>query len=283
MSAQPSPVPPRPIDEVAALRVPPHSVEAEQSVLGAVLLDNTAWEKIGDVLREEDFYRHDHRLIWQHMSKLLERNQPADVLTLQDALRSTGKLDEAAAWLPERARQRHAVGRQRPPLRRDRPRPRGAAAPDLGVRRDRDHRAEPAGARHPADPRRGRVEGLPDLRGRLARARRLPGPAVGAAQVVERVDDLYNRENPNDITGVPTGFVDLDRMTSGMQPGDLIILAARPSVGKTAFALNIASTSRSTRACRWRCSRWRWAPRSSRCAWSARSAASTSSGCAPAG
>ena len=88
--------PPQSADaEIAALRVPPHSVEAEQSVLGAVLLDNTAWEKIGDVVREPDFYRHDHRLIWQHLARLLERNQPADVLTLQDALKSTGKLEEA--------------------------------------------------------------------------------------------------------------------------------------------------------------------------------------------
>ncbi|MCX7201872.1 MAG: replicative DNA helicase, partial [Burkholderiales bacterium] len=96
MAAQPESIAPLALDrEVAALRVPPHSVEAEQSVLGAVMLDNTAWERIGDVVREDDFYRHDHRIIWQHMAKLLERNQPADVLTVHDALKATSRLDEA--------------------------------------------------------------------------------------------------------------------------------------------------------------------------------------------
>ncbi len=242
MSAQPTPFPgSQPVDaEVAALRVPPHSVEAEQSVLGAVLLDNAAWEKIGDVLREDDFYRHDHRLIWQHLSKLLERNQPADVLTLQDALKSTGKLDEAgglsylnalASGTPSAANVRRyaEIVRDRAVLRRLITVSDEIATTALNPQ-GRDTRqildeAESRVFQISEDGSRGRA-GFQDLQSVLA-------------QVVERVDDLYNRENPNDITGVPTGFVDLDRMTSGMQPGDMIILAARPSVGKTAFALNI--------------------------------------------
>ncbi len=242
MSAQPSPFPgSAPVDaEVAALRVPPHSVEAEQSVLGAVLLDNTAWEKIGDVLREDDFYRHDHRLIWQHLAKLLERNQPADVLTLQDALKSTGKLEEAgglsylnalASGTPSAANVRRyaEIVRDRAVLRRLITVSDEIATTALNPQ-GRDTRqildeAESRVFQISEDGSRGRA-GFQDLQSVLA-------------QVVERVDDLYNRENPNDITGVPTGFVDLDRMTSGMQPGDMIILAARPSVGKTAFALNI--------------------------------------------
>jgi replicative DNA helicase len=242
MSALQTPLPgsPQRDAEVAALRVPPHSIEAEQSVLGAVLLDNAAWEKIGDVLREEDFYRHDHRLIWQHLSRLLERNQPADVLTLQDALKSTGKLDEAgglkylnalASGTPSAANVRRyaEIVRDRAVLRRL-----ISVSDDIATTAlnpaGRDTRqildeAESKVFQISEDGSRGRA-GFQDLQSVLA-------------QVVERVDDLYNRENPNDITGVPTGFIDLDRMTSGMQPGDMIILAARPSVGKTAFALNI--------------------------------------------
>jgi replicative DNA helicase len=244
MSALPTLVsadPPAPLDrEVAALRVPPHSVEAEQSVLGAVLLDNTAWEKIGDVLREDDFYRHDHRLIWQHLAKLMERNQPADVLTLHDALKSTGKLEEAgglgylnglATGTPSAANVRRyaEIVRDRAVLRRLITVSDDIATTALNPQ-GRDTRqildeAESKVFQISEDGSRGRT-GFQDLSSVLA-------------QVVERVDDLYNRENPNDITGVPTGFSDLDKMTSGMQPGDLIIIAARPSVGKTAFALNI--------------------------------------------
>jgi replicative DNA helicase len=242
MSALPAPVPPAGAAdrEVAALRVPPNSLEAEQSVLGAVLLDNTAWDRIGDVLREEDFYRHDHRLIWQHLAKLLGQNHPADVLTLQDALKSTGRLDEAgglaylnalATGTPSAANVRRyaEIVRDRAILRRL-----ISVADEIATTalnpQGRDTRqildeSESKLFQISEDGSRGRV-GFQDLQSVLA-------------QVVERVDDLYNRDNPNDITGVPTGFVDLDRMTSGLQPGDLVIVAARPSVGKTAFALNI--------------------------------------------
>jgi replicative DNA helicase len=226
--------------EVASLRVPPHSVEAEQAVLGAVLLDNTAWEKIGDVVREGDFYRHDHRLVWQHLESLMQRNQPADVLTLQDALKATGRLDEAgglaylnalASGTPSAANVRRyaEIVRDRAILRRLITVSDDIATSALNTQgRDTRQLLDEAESRIfqiSEDGARGRV-GFQSLQKVLS-------------DVVARVDDLYNRENPNDITGVPTGFVDLDRMTSGMQPGDLIIIAARPSVGKTAFALNI--------------------------------------------
>ncbi len=80
--------------QVAALRVPPHSIEAEQSVLGGLLLDNQAFDRVADLLREEDFYRYDHRLIWQQIARLIERSHPADVVTVFEALKSVGKVDE---------------------------------------------------------------------------------------------------------------------------------------------------------------------------------------------
>lgn len=242
MAAQPESIAPLALDrEVAALRVPPHSVEAEQSVLGAVMLDNTAWERIGDVVREDDFYRHDHRIIWQHMAKLLERNQPADVLTVHDALKATSRLDEAgglsylnalASGTPSAANVRRyaEIVRDRSILRRLISVSDEISTSALNTQgRDTRQLLDEAESRIfqiSEDGSRGR-SGFQDLQSVLS-------------QVVERVDDLYNRENPNDITGVPSGFTDLDRMTSGMQPGDLIIIAARPSVGKTAFALNMA-------------------------------------------
>ena len=81
--------------ELAALRVPPHSIEAEQSVLGGLLLDNNAFDRVGDLLREEDFYRYDHRLIWQQVVRLIERGHPADVITVFEALTSNSKAEEA--------------------------------------------------------------------------------------------------------------------------------------------------------------------------------------------
>ncbi|MFZ9408470.1 MAG: replicative DNA helicase, partial [Burkholderiaceae bacterium] len=227
--------------EVAALRVPPHSIEAEQSVLGAVLLDNTAWERIADVVREEDFYRHDHRLIWQHLARLMGNNQPADVLTLHDALKSTAKLEQAgglsylnalASGTPSAANVRRyaEIVRDRAILRRL-----VTVSDEIAT-----NALNPQGrdTRQILDEAESRVFQISEDGARGRSGFQELGKVLG--QVVERVDELYNRENPNDITGVPTGFTDLDRMTSGMQPGDLIIVAARPSVGKTALALNMA-------------------------------------------
>jgi replicative DNA helicase len=99
-------------------------------------------------------------------------------------------------------------------------------------------------------------------------------------QVVERIDELYSRENQSEITGVPTGFIDLDRMTSGLQPGDLVIVAGRPSMGKTAFSVNIGENVAIEAACPWPCSRWRWAAPSWPCVCWVRSVSSTSTACA---
>jgi len=235
------PAPVRPDPEVASLRVPPHSIEAEQSVLGAVLLDNTAWERIADVVREEDFYRHDHRLIWLHLARLMNDNQPADVLTLHDALKSTAKLEQAgglaylnalASGTPSAANVRRyaEIVRDRAILRRL-----VSVSDEIAT-----NALNPQGrdTRQILDEAESRVFQISEDGARGRSGFQELGRVLG--QVVERVDELYNRDNPNDITGVPTGFADLDRMTSGMQPGDLIIVAARPSVGKTALALNMA-------------------------------------------
>ncbi|MEN9315024.1 MAG: hypothetical protein RIS35_1417 [Pseudomonadota bacterium] len=223
-----------PVDrEVAALRLPPHSVEAEQSVLGGLLLDNAAFDRVADVLTEEDFYRFDHRLIWQLIARMIQRGQPADVVTVYEALQSSGKasdvgglqyLNALAQETPSAANiRRYAeIVRDRAILRRlistsdeiatTALNPQGKDTRQiLDEAESKIFNISEEGSRGAAG-----FQALPDLLG----------------QVVERVDQLYNQGNSSDVTGVPTGFIDLDRMTSGLQPGDLVIVAGRPSMGK---------------------------------------------------
>lgn len=226
--------------QLESLRTPPHSIEAEQSVLGGLLLDNAAWDRIADLLGPEDFYRFDHRLIFQHIARLIGASRPADVITVYESLSGIGKADEVGglAYLnalaqntPSAANIRHyaRIVRDRSVLRRlitvsDEIaglafQPQGREVKKiLDEAESRIFSIAEEGARG--------VQGFSEIRPLLA-------------QVVERVDELYNRENKNDVTGVPTGFLDLDRKTSGLQPGDLIIVAGRPSMGKTAFSVNI--------------------------------------------
>ncbi|HYA20835.1 MAG TPA: replicative DNA helicase [Burkholderiales bacterium] len=228
-------------EQVDVIKLPPHSIEAEQSVLGGLLLDNAAWDKVGDLIVEADFYRHDHRLIYRHISRLIERNQPADVITASESLENSAELQNAGglAYLgalvqntPTAANiRRYAeIVRDRSVLRKlaavateiadSAYNPLGREAVDLLNEAEAKvfHIAE-AGAR-------GQI-GFTEIQPLLT-------------QVVERIDMLYHRDNPSEITGVPTGFTDLDQKTSGLQPGDLVIIAGRPSMGKTALALNIA-------------------------------------------
>ncbi len=227
--------------QVAALRVPPHSIEAEQAVLGGLLLDNAAFDRVADVLRDEDFYRHDHRLIWRQISRLIERAQPADVVTVYEALQTAGKAEEAGglAYLNSLAQETPSAAniRRYGEIVRDRSILRklistsdeistSALNPQGKDTRQLLDEAESKVFQISEDGARGQAgfQPLPDLLGR----------------VVERIDELYHQDNPNDVTGVPTGYVDLDRMTSGLQPGDLVIVAGRPAMGKTSLALNIA-------------------------------------------
>jgi len=227
--------------QLVSLRVPPHSIEAEQSVLGGLLLDNSAWDRIGDVLSLDDFYRDDHRRIYRHIAKLVEHGKPADVVTVAESIESSEDKDKTgglaylgtlaqntpsahnirryAEIVHERAvmRKLASVGNEIAdsalnPLGKD-------VGQLLDEAESRVFQIAEAGVR-------GRV-GFHDIHQLLS-------------QVMERVDFLYSRDNPSDVTGVPTGYRELDQMTSGFQEGDLIIIAGRPSMGKTALALNIS-------------------------------------------
>ncbi|MEK9720082.1 MAG: DnaB-like helicase C-terminal domain-containing protein, partial [Quisquiliibacterium sp.] len=226
--------------EVAALRLPPHSVEAEQSVLGGLMLDNSAFDRVGDVLREDDFYRFDHRLIWQQIFRLIERNQPADVVTVFEALQSLGKAQEIGglAYLNALAQETPSAAniRRYAEIVRDR-----AILRKLISTSDEISTAalNPQGkeTRQILDEAESRIFQISEDGSRGASGFQPLQDLLG--RVVERVDELYSQANPSEVTGVPTGFADLDRMTSGLQPGDLVIVAGRPSMGKTSIALNM--------------------------------------------
>ena len=225
---------------LAELKLPPHSLEAEQSVLGALMLDNDAADRVGDVVSDADFYSDAHRVIYRSITQLIADGRPADVVTVSEALASTQKLDYVgglaylgalAQNVPTAANIRHYANivRERSILRQL-----AATATEIA-----DLAYNPLGrnAKTVLDEAEAKVLHIAEQGSRGAQNFQVIGKLL--ASVVERIETLYNRDDPSDVTGVPTGFSDLDKMTSGFQPGDLIVVAGRPSMGKTALALNI--------------------------------------------
>jgi replicative DNA helicase len=219
--------------QLLSLRVPPYSVEAEQSLLGALLLDNQAFDRVADLVSAEDFYRDDHRRIWRHVARLVEANRPADVVTVSESIEASEDKDKTGgpAYLGALAQNTPSALniRRYAELVRERSVQRRLAqvateiaegalnsgGKEVGQLLDeaesRIFQIAETGAR--------RDQGLLEIKPVLAR-------------VFERIDHLYHRDNPSDVTGVPSGYVDLDRMTAGLQAGDLIVVAGRPSMGK---------------------------------------------------
>jgi len=224
--------------EALSVKIPPHSVEAEQSVLGGLMLDNRAWDQIADRVREVDFYRHDHRLIFRVMARLVEQSKPLDVLTVSEALREIQELDHAGGevYLFELANNIPSVAnitayadivRERSVLRQL-----ISTANDI--------------AGNAFNPQGRSSTELLDTAERLVFSISEQGSRVGGpvnikeflAKTMDKIDILLQSDNP--ITGVPTGYHDFDEMTSGLQASDLVIIAGRPSMGKTTLAMNIA-------------------------------------------
>ncbi len=224
--------------DLDAVKIPPHSIEAEQSVLGGLMLDNRAWDQIADRLREGDFYRHDHRLIYRVMSRLTEQTKPLDVLTVSESLRELHELDNAGGevYLFELANNTPSVANIK--AYADIVRERSVLRQLIGAANDiASHAFNPQG--------RTSVELLDEAERQVfaisEQGTRNGGPVNindFLAKTMERIDTLANSDDP--ITGVATGYHDLDEMTSGLQSSDLIIVAGRPSMGKTTFAMNIA-------------------------------------------
>ncbi|NDF78076.1 MAG: replicative DNA helicase, partial [Betaproteobacteria bacterium] len=225
--------------QIAQLRVPPHSMEAESSVLGGLLLDNSAWDRMGDLLSENDFYRHEHKLIFGAISSLINGAKPADVITVFEQLQNQGKaegmgglgyLNSLAQYVPSASNiRRYAeIVRERSILRKL------VTASDEIATNAFSPQGRPV--EKILDEAEQKIFNIGEEGSRMKQGFQSMETLV--VSLMDRVQEMA--DNPNDITGVPTGFYDLDRMTSGLQAGDLVVLAARPSMGKTAFAINIA-------------------------------------------
>ena len=227
--------------QLVSLRIPPHSVEAEQSVLGGLLLDNTAFDRVADLLTEAHFYRSEHRRIWKHIVKLIEHARPADVVTVDESIKSSEDRDQTGglaylATLAQSTPSAHNIKRYAE-IVRDRAIMRRLVHVGTEIA---DTALNPQGREvgQLLDEAESRVFEIAEA-GSRGRQGFIPIQPL-LTTVMERVDALYHQDNPSEVTGIPTGFVDLDRRTSGLQPGDLIIVAGRPSMGKTTLALNMA-------------------------------------------
>src|SRR2546423_8240188 len=208
------------------MKVPPHSIEAEQSLLGALLLDNQAFDRVADLVTGEDFYRDDHRRIWRHIAKLIEVGRPADVVTVSESVEASEDKDKTGgpAYLGALAQNTPTALNIRPyaQLVPHRSVQRRLAQVATGIAED---------ALNPAGKEVGQL--LDEAESKIFQiaesgARRDQGlldtkPVL--AQVFERIDHVYHRENPSDVTGVPTGYTQIDQMTSGLQPGDMVRIA----------------------------------------------------------
>jgi replicative DNA helicase len=225
--------------QIAQLRIPPHSIEAESSVLGGLLLDNAAWDRVGDLLTDSDFYRYEHRLIYASIGGLVNATKPADVITVYEQLQGLGKAEEVgglaylnslAQYVPSASNiRRYAeIVRERSILRKL------VSASDEIATSAFNTQGKPVDKI--LDEAEQKIFNIGEEGSRMKQGFQAMDSLV--VQLLDRVQEMA--DNPNDVTGVRTGFYDIDRMTSGMQAGDMIVLAARPSMGKTALAINIA-------------------------------------------
>ena len=225
--------------QIAQLRIPPHSIEAESSVLGGLLLDNGAWDRMGDLLVDGDFYRHEHKLIYAAIGTLINASKPADVITVFEQLQNLGKAEEVgglgylnslAQYVPSASNiRRYAeIVRERSILRKL-----VSASDEIATNA---FNTQGKSVDKILDEAEQKIFNIGEEGSRMKQGFQSMESLV--VELLDRVSEMA--ENPNDITGVRTGFYEFDKMTSGLQPGDMIVLAARPSMGKTSLAINIA-------------------------------------------
>lgn len=221
-----------------AIKVPPHSIDAEQSVLGGLMLDNRAWDQVADRLHERDFYRNENRIIFRTMGRLVEQSKPIDVLTVAESLREMQELSQTGGevYLFELANNTPSAAnigayadivRERSVLRQL-----ITAAGDIA---DSAFNAQGRSIVDLLDAAEQKVFAISET------GTRGSGPVNlkdYLAKTMDKIDTLFHSGTA--ITGVPTGYHDFDDMTSGLQSSDLVIIAGRPSMGKTTFAMNIA-------------------------------------------
>jgi replicative DNA helicase len=224
-----------------AIKIPPQSREAEQSVLGSIMLDEAAWDKVADKLSEEDFYFPEHKIIFRSMLDLVSRERPHDVVTISEVLKDNSQLEKARGevYLFELVNNTPSVANV-------------AAYADI-IRERSVYRQLIKAAGEIADSAYNPgasacVELLDQAEQKVFAIAEQGATSKGPeniktllAKAVDRIDTLFHADSP--ITGLSTGFTDLDNMTSGLQPADLVIVAGRPSMGKTAFSMNLAENA----------------------------------------
>jgi len=221
------------------LKVPPHSIEAEQSILGGLMIDNSAWDSIADVVTEEDYYRQDHRLIFRALNHLSNNSAPLDIITVSEWLEQNNELDKTGgiAYLSTLAQNTPSVANIK--AYAEIVRERSVFRQLIRISGEIGESAFNTEGRNSAEVLDLAEQKVFKISENNSRGRQgFQSITSLLPKVVERIDQLH--ESGGSITGLSTGFKDLDNMTSGLQPADLIIVAGRPSMGKTSFAVNIA-------------------------------------------
>ncbi len=225
-----------------SLKVPPHSIEAEQSLLGGLMLDNQSWDKIADVVSAQDFYRKDHRLIFAAIASLVEESNPCDVVTVSEHLDNRSELEQAGGleYLATLANETPGAANARSyaKILRERSMLRSLITAGNEI----SGAAFSTGGRTASeivDEAERMVFEIADSGSRGRSGFKALKQILPAA--VDRIDLLH--QSDGDITGISTGYTEFDKLTAGLQPGELIIIAGRPSMGKTTLALNIAENA----------------------------------------
>ena len=226
---------------LTALKVPPHSVEAEQAVLGGLMIDNSEWDTVADAVLSVDFYRAEHQLIFQTMVQQSEARSPIDVVTLVEALDSLNELENAGGldYLSELAG--NARGTANIHAYTDIIRERAILRRLISVANNIADTGYNTGGKKAAEILNGAEQQVFNIRDERPKDQ---GPVPInplLSKAVDRVDELAGLDGS--LTGLASGYQDLDEMTSGWQKSDLVIVAGRPSMGKTAFAMNLVENA----------------------------------------
>ncbi|XQW84686.1 replicative DNA helicase [Thalassotalea piscium] len=232
--------------QVDDLKVPPHSLEAEQSVLGGLLLDNETWDRVSEKVVAQDFYSRSHRIVFETIGALIELGEPVDLITLSEALENDQKLDDAGGFVYLAEMMKNTPSAANITAYAEIVRERAVTREMISVANEIAEAGYDTQGRTSAD----LLDFAETKVFQIAeqRANKSEGPEnihSVLEKTVDRIEKLY--QQPHDgVTGVSTGFADLDKMTAGLQPSDLIIVAARPSMGKTTFAMNLAENAAMT-------------------------------------
>ncbi len=225
-----------------SLRLPPHSVEAEQSLLGGLMLDKRAWDQVADVVSADDFYRADHKLLFAAIGELVERDQPPDAVTVSEHLQRQGQLDAAGGlgYLGQLVQETPSAANIRAYAQIVRERAMLRQLIEIGGDIAASaHDKEGRSVAELVDQAEQRVFDIAD-RGQRTGIGFKPLKDI-LPQSIDRLDVLSHSDG--DVTGISTGFSEMDEMTAGLQRGDLVIVAGRPSMGKTTLAMNIAENA----------------------------------------